>query len=246
MRTKIITAAASGTQTVVAESAYQYDWGLRLEVTGLELPGVTEWQFSNDMSGKAAETTLGDSTGVDIPNDLLISGEHVYAWLFLHSTVNDGYTVYTFDIPVIQRTRPVEEEPTPEQAGLISQAIAALNQAVEDTTQAAADASASEQSAAASAESANTDATSAHADMLLAHAAAESASGSAAAAYASEIAARDYADDAETAADRAETAADNVGFVDMEIVNGRLMYYRTDAVDVDFELVDGHLIMEAI
>ena len=35
-------------------------------------------------------------------------------------------------------------------------------------------------------------------------------------------------------------------YLDVEIVNGRLIYTRTDAVDVDFELENGRLLMEVI
>ena len=47
-------------------------------------------------------------------------------------------------------------------------------------------------------------------------------------------------------ADRAEQAASTAGYLDVEIVDGRLIYTRTDAVDVDFTLNNGRLIMEAI
>lgn len=48
-------------------------------------------------------------------------------------------------------------------------------------------------------------------------------------------------------ADRAEQAAADAGFMDVEIdSNGHLIYTRTDAVDVDLKLVNGHLIMEAV
>ena len=51
-------------------------------------------------------------------------------------------------------------------------------------------------------------------------------------------------DAAETSADRAEQAAQSAGYMYMEIVNGHLIYYRTDNVSVDFDLVGGHLVME--
>lgn len=54
------------------------------------------------------------------------------------------------------------------------------------------------------------------------------------------------AEDAEQSADRAEQAAANAGYMDVDIVDGRLIYTRTDAVDVDFVLSDGHLVMEVI
>lgn len=54
------------------------------------------------------------------------------------------------------------------------------------------------------------------------------------------------ADAAAQSADRAEQAVNTAGYLDMEIVDGDLIYTRTDAVDVDFALVDGDLVMEAI
>ena len=48
------------------------------------------------------------------------------------------------------------------------------------------------------------------------------------------------------AADRAEQAANTAGYMDIDIVDGHLIYTRTFAVDVDFELSNGHLLMEAV
>ena len=59
--------------------------------------------------------------------------------------------------------------------------------------------------------------------------------------------ATESADRAEESADRAEQAAAEAGFMDVEIdSNGHLIYTRTDAVDVDLKLVNGHLILEAV
>lgn len=56
------------------------------------------------------------------------------------------------------------------------------------------------------------------------------------------------ADAEQTAEDaaRAEQAASTAGYLDVEIVDGRLIYTRTDAVDVDFALNNGRLIMEVL
>ncbi len=48
---------------------------------------------------------------------------------------------------------------------------------------------------------------------------------------------------AEAAADHAEQCAENAGYMDFEIVDGDLIYIRTDQVDVDFEIVGGDLVM---
>ena len=65
-------------------------------------------------------------------------------------------------------------------------------------------------------------------------------------AAASASAAARSAASAHTDAERAEQAANTAGYMDVEIVDGRLIYTRTDAVDVDFELENGHLLMEVI
>lgn len=52
------------------------------------------------------------------------------------------------------------------------------------------------------------------------------------------------AGEANDAAYRAEQSASKAGYMFMEIVDGRLIYYRTNNVSVDFALVDGHLVME--
>ena len=54
------------------------------------------------------------------------------------------------------------------------------------------------------------------------------------------------AQSAAESAERAEQAASTAGYLDVEIVDGRLIYTRTDAVDVDFALDNGRLIMEVI
>lgn len=79
-----------------------------------------------------------------------------------------------------------------------------------------------------------------------AHADSESASSDAQSASASATSASESAYEASKSADRAEQVAQKAGYLDVEIVNGRLIYTRTDAVDVDFYLEGGRLIMEGI
>lgn len=79
-----------------------------------------------------------------------------------------------------------------------------------------------------------------------AHANSGSASSDAQSASASATSAAESAYEASKSADRAEQVAQKAGYLDVEIVNGRLIYTRTDAVDVDFYLEGGRLIMEGI
>lgn len=61
------------------------------------------------------------------------------------------------------------------------------------------------------------------------------------AAYASDAYAAQLA--AEAAADHAEQCAANAGYMDVDIVDGRLIYTRTDTIDIDLEIVNGNLIV---
>jgi len=108
---------------------HQYDYGQVLQFVGLDLPTAYEVHFANGETGDAV-TSIGNVGGVSIPNELLTSGEDIHAWLFLHAGSEDGETVYHAIIPVIRRSRPPEDEPTPEQESAISQAIIALNAGV--------------------------------------------------------------------------------------------------------------------
>ena len=242
-----------GKETVCRTApAYQYDYGQLLNFPELDLPASFECHFSNSDRGNSV-TQIGADNAVTIPDAMFQSGDSIYAWVFLHTGEDDGETEYMAVIPILKRAKPSNDVPTPVQQDAITQAIAALNAAVEqtgqDVTDAAASASAalaSEQAAARSetnagnsataagqsATAAGQSATAAHQSELNASGSASSASSSAAAAYAD--------------AERAEQAANTAGYLDVEIVDGRLIYTRTDAVDVDFELENGHLLMEVI
>ena len=185
----------SGRYTVTAPIVKE-DYGLYLQIEGVELPQTYEVDFSNSEHNGTSVTMIGNSDGVLIPRQFIDSGKDVFAFLY-HVGADFGRTVYKFRIPNKCRPDRAEEEPTPEEQSVIDQAISALNTAVAQTAQDVIDADASAQSASAD-------------------------------------------------ADRAEQAASTAGYLDVEIVDGRLIYTRTDAVDVDFTLNNGRLIMEAI
>lgn len=250
----------TNSQTAVAMTPlWQYDYGQRLIIEGLDIPTNYEVHFCN--SGDSTTTTqIGDADGVIIPDEYFLNGKDILAYIYLHTGLDDGETEYKITILVRTRQRPTDLEPTPVQQDAITQAIAALNNAVDETAQSATESAdsaaaalASEQAAKASEDAAALSETNAAAS---ATAAANSASASAASASASAESARDSAtsasESAASAADsyrdaeRAEQAANNAGYLDIEIVDGKLIYTRTDAVDVDFVLDNGHLIMEVI
>lgn len=109
---------------------FQYDYGQRLILSGITLPTSYEVHFSNDQSGNS-KTRIGDSTGVDIPDEYLLTGQDIHVWVFLHDGQTDGETEYHGIIGVSKRARPTNAQPTPVQQDVITETIAALNEAVE-------------------------------------------------------------------------------------------------------------------
>ncbi len=107
-------------------SLFQYDYGQKLKFTDIELPDAYEVHFSNNEI-ENSKTMIGDSSGVDIPDEFLTTGENIHVWIFLHEGDGDGETEYHAIINVTKRAQPTDEEPTPVQQSTISQTIAALN-----------------------------------------------------------------------------------------------------------------------
>ena len=249
---KIIRAVVGSGRYTTTAPIMKEDHGIYLKIEGIDLPATYEVDFSNERKNGTSVTMVGNADGVLIPTQFIKSGKDIFAFLY-HVGEDYGKTVYTFCIPNRIRPDRTNEQPEPEQQSVIDQTIAALNTAVAQTAQDVIDADASAASAAESAENAAESASQAAESASQASASATSAAqsetnaassagtASAAATSASASAASAYAD-----AERAEQAANNAGYLDVEIVDGRLIYTRTDAVDVDFALNNGRLIMEAI
>ena len=139
----MITVNYNGQDRINSTPLWQYDYGQKLKIENVTLPAAYEVHFSNTPDVDSV-TMIGDENGVDIPDALLMTGQNVYAWLYLHNTETDGYTKVQIFIPVAKRSKPTNTTPTPVQQDVITQAIAALDAAVE---QAGADATAAGQSA---------------------------------------------------------------------------------------------------
>lgn len=249
-----------GCNSVIADGKlYQYDYGQFLKFEGLDLPDAYEVHFSDTLRDDGtAKTQIGTTTeegvsSVLIPDEYLTTGKYVYAFIYLHSTEDDGETEYVVTIPVQKRPAIDPTPVTPEEQSVITQAIAALQSAVEKTedlsdqaeesaetasnkaTEASQSALEAEQSASSALESANNAAIS----ESLAAESAESAEQSATSAQAS-------AESAYEDAERAEQAAANAGYMFFYIdSNGDLIYQRTSTTQVDFYLDDGDLFVRA-
>lgn len=130
MRGNIIHMSLSEGRVVYSEPLYQYDYGQKLVLEGVNLPASYEVHFSNFEHGESV-TQIADGTGVTIPDMLLTSGQKIFVWVYLHNAETDGETVYKGIIPVNSRAKPTDVEPTPVQQSVIDQTIAALNSGIE-------------------------------------------------------------------------------------------------------------------
>lgn len=249
----IITARFLNSRVTTAASQWQYDYGQILDVQGIDdLPSAFEAHFANTGAAKTV-TQIGSDGKVAIPDECFLTGNRIDVYIYLHTGEDDGETEYHIIIPVQKRPKPTNETPTPVQQDAITEAIAALNNAVTQTSADVIATDASAQAAAVSEANALASEQAAKASETAAALSESNAADSAAQALASEQRASQSAADASLSAgyasrdaDRAEQAAAKAGYLDVEIVDGRLIYTRTDAVDVNFTLDDGHLIMEAI
>lgn len=119
-----------GNVIVSDNNLWQYDYGQVIAFTGVELPETFEVHFGNDQDVGKAKQTLGINGQVAVPDEYLVSGQRLYAWIFLHTGQDDGETEYRITIPVRKRPAPDPTEPTPVEQDIITQAIAALNDGI--------------------------------------------------------------------------------------------------------------------
>ena len=129
----IIKVYFKGTHLIYSKPQYQYNHGMILYFADLNLPQAFEAHFANKPHGNS-KTVIGSDNQVEIPDEYFWSGANeIYAWVYLHSDVDDGETVFEVRIPLTKRAKPSDEEPLPEQQSAIDRAIAELNHAVEQT-----------------------------------------------------------------------------------------------------------------
>ena len=251
--TNIIIAAWGGGRTPVTASRFMEDYGQVLKITGVEMPDVYQVDFANSPHDGNSVTMVGNADGVLIPKQFFDSGRDVYAFLYL-TREDAGRTMATIRIPNKRRPKRTDETPAPEEQSVIDQTIAALNDAVEKT---AADVETTAQNVT------ETDQNATRAEQARDRAeaardsaanSADSAGRSAESAANSEQSATEKAGEAKTSADNADHSAKLAqqvaitnGYMEVRIVDGHLIYERTDSVDTDFSLnAVGHLIMESV
>jgi hypothetical protein len=131
MRDNIAYAVFGNCNKAVTNALWQYDYGQVLQISGVELPETFEVHLCN-RGNNATITQIGQNYQVSIPDEFLTNPTWIDAYIFLHSGLDDGETVYSISIPVSVRPMPTDDEPTPEEQSAITQAIAALNAAVQE------------------------------------------------------------------------------------------------------------------
>ena len=95
--------------TASAGELYQWDYGQRIKICGVMLPESYIVHYSHMDTGDAVSVT-GDSTGAEVPDELLESGEDIYGWIFVQDG-ESGKTEYRFKIYVNKRPKPTEPRP---------------------------------------------------------------------------------------------------------------------------------------
>ena len=128
--TNIVTANLAKSRFFRCPPLYQYNYGMVLKITGIDLPTAYEVDFANDVNGTSI-TQIGNANGVTIPAQYFVPGQAIYCWLRVHPTQDSGVTTATIVIPISPRATITDDEPTPEEQSAIDEAIAALNTAVE-------------------------------------------------------------------------------------------------------------------
>lgn len=169
----------------IGEPVTMIDYGLKIKLTGMELPTAYEVHFSNSMN-QPATVAIGDASGVVVPYEYTEMSGTLYGWLYLHNDMTDGYTARSFALKINRRATVDPPQALPPQATVIEQAIIALNMAIERTEAARDEA---EESAGEAEQSA------------------QQAAASAAGAAQSQSAAQSYAQQAQAAKTAAETSA---------------------------------------
>ena len=131
----IINVNFNSSRQTTTKQIFQGDYGQKLKIKGIKLPDAFEVHFSNQKVIGTAKKIIGMNNQVDIPDEYLLSGQDIYAWIVLHQGENDGETRYVIKIPVIARPEGIEEAATVVQQDIIETTIAALNNAVTKTTE---------------------------------------------------------------------------------------------------------------
>jgi hypothetical protein len=187
-----------GEEIELTDELWQYDFGQKIEVTGIELPDVCEVHFQYDNLTETKTVTgykQEDALIIDIPNEALTSRGIIKLYIYLVSS-EEGKTVNVAIMHVNRRMKPEGFE-VPEDIDLFHHTLLAANEYMQQT-----------KSAKKSAETAANQAENAKKAAEAAKAAADADKEAAEAAQAKAEAAQKAAENAETEAKKAQTATE--------------------------------------
>ena len=95
-------------ETVYAKSLYQYDKNVVIRIDGIEIPPRYIGYFSNTKDLGLSVMRENTSEGMPIPNELLMTGEYVYANIFAVNVNNKRQeTMCRIIVPVIRQAIPI-------------------------------------------------------------------------------------------------------------------------------------------
>lgn len=120
---------------VSVSGLFQWDYGQRLKIKGLDLPPVVEVHFSNNLEKEAivmVGTQDGDDTVVDIPDVLLTKNHDITAYVYVIGS-NSGETVKAIIMKVEPRVKPQNfVEQVPDADIVLSDVVDKINQNIAD------------------------------------------------------------------------------------------------------------------
>ena len=127
-----IPVAFYGKRKVVAPAImYKYNQKQVLEILGFYgLPEYFRVDFANE-GDALAKSVIGTPDGIEIPDEYLLTGKAIKAYIVLNGPDESVQTVGEIDIPVNGKLPVSEETPTPEKRSIIDSLIEALNNGVE-------------------------------------------------------------------------------------------------------------------
>lgn len=121
-------------EEIELEGLWQYDYGQKLQINGLNLPAIFEvhffWQGLENAKIMTGHTENGVSS-VDIPNEALIQRRTITAYIYL-SSVEEGETTKTVHMLVNKRPAP-QGFKTPEDVDLFHYTIATVAEYLKQT-----------------------------------------------------------------------------------------------------------------
>jgi hypothetical protein len=111
---------------------FQYDYGRKLEIHGLNLPDGTQFHFANKGAGAVTKisSTVDEVTTVDVPQSVLLLPGEMNVYIYSTSETS-GITIKSITFHVKGREKPGDYAP-PDEPNIIEELQAKLEQIIQD------------------------------------------------------------------------------------------------------------------